>query len=74
MTFSIRRKNVEGAMSMGIIPKAAHPTVQKILDSSPEVEVIDVAIRAYTKESKEIDIGAGIRMKIMSILLGMKTG
>lgn len=69
MTFSIRRKNVEGAKSLGIIPKAAHPLVDRILEAAPDVEVVDIAIRAYTKDSKEIDIGAALKMKIMSIIL-----
>ena len=73
MTFSIRRKNVEGAMSLGIIPAAAHPTVKKILDTAPDVDVVDIAIRAYSKDSKEIDVGAGLKMKFLSILLGMKS-
>lgn len=69
MTFTLKRKNIEGAMSLGIIPKSAQPVVHKILDAVPDVHVVDITVKAFDSDGKEIEIGAIIKMKLMAAMM-----
>lgn len=65
MTLTITRKNIEGAMKLKILP----PSIQKLLDAVPDIDSASIDLKAYNNEKKEIDIGAGIKLKLMSVMM-----